>query len=401
MDSLDSAAQSGNLEMVKLLMSKGLNKVDSSLSTAVTHGHLEVVKYLMDNGLKEKETIIEDRQELFLRVTKPGHLEIFQYLVDVGVKSERDHFSDAIFRNQHGIWKYLLTCASKINAKTYFSETLLHSSVRMGHVETVKVLVNNPADDFEPNSLASRLAVYMAVEYGSEEILRVLLNAGYSVESCFENTSPIHTAATFEHTRLVKMLIGAGADVNSQTEELYTPLHFAAAAGQPMVVKLLLESGADPSKACKYRELPLRMAFRMFSPSSLLAPMFKKLVKITEMLIPFSKDASELFGYTFNLKVSSNCNSGQSVSNFKSEDEASNEEDMKKSEFRSEIFKCIFNYLTDEKIKSHSESLINNYCRSNYTLEQLQLILEYNDFKSCDTIQVNCPLGQIMRAKCF
>ncbi|XP_043469331.1 serine/threonine-protein phosphatase 6 regulatory ankyrin repeat subunit C-like [Leptopilina heterotoma] len=396
MVSLRSAAQSGNLEMVKLLMSKGLNKVDSSLSTAVTHGHLEVVKYLMDNGLKEKETIIEDRQELFHRAIKAGRLDIFQYLVDVGVKSEEDHFYDAIFRKRHDIWKYLFTCASKINAKTYFSETLLHSSVRMGHVETVKILVNNPADDFEPNSLASRLAVYIAVEYGSEEILRVLLNAGYSVESCFENTSPIHTAATFERTRLVKMLIGAGADVNSQTKHLYTPLHFAAAAGQPMVVKLLLDSGADPSKGKKYSEFPLIMVFDMFSPSSLHcsiipAPMFKKLIKITEMLIPFSKNASQLFQCAFNLRVSSNCRSEQCVSNFKSEDEASNEENMKKSEFRSEIVECIFNYMTDEEIKSYSESLINHYCRSDYTLEQLQLILEYNDFKSCDTIQVNCP----------
>lgn len=393
MNSLEYAAINGNLEMVKLLMLKGLNKVDSSLRAAVTHSPLEVVKYLMDNGVKEKETIFEDKEELFLRVIKANRLDIFQYLVDVGIKTYRDHFAGAIFIKRHDIWKYLLTCASKINAETYFSESHLHLSVRLGHVETVKVLVNNPADDFDPNSSASRLAVYIAVEYANEEILRVLLNAGYSVESCFVNTSPIHTASTFEHTRLVKMLIIAGADVNSQTKDLYTPLHFAAAAGQSTVVQLLLESGADPSKACKYSGLPLELAFDMFSPSSIhssiiSASMFKKLVKITEMLMPISDVRTfRLFECALNLRVSNKCSSEQSI-----ELEDDEENIMKNSKFRLEIIESILNYLPDEKIKSFTESLLNNYCQRQYTLEQLQLILDYNDFKSCDNIEINCSV---------
>ncbi|XP_043469328.1 ankyrin-3-like [Leptopilina heterotoma] len=394
------AAQSGNLEIVKLLMTNGCKTVDSyegdyscPLVAAVRQGHLEVVKYLMRKGDKDIKTITVDRFHLLSSCVKPERVDIFKYLVDVGVKAEGDFFWGASFWKRYNIWKYLLTSTSKMNAYTCSQETELHWAIRSGQLETVKVIVNNPASYFKSNSLTSQLAVHIAVENGNEDILEFLLNEGFSFEGCFSGVKPLHVAATFNNTRLVELLLEAGADINSIAVEHLTPLHFAASAIQPTVVKFLLENGADPSKTCRYGSSSLKFALDMLTGlfedgPTITTVMYEKLLKVMEILIPKVEITPEYWHYAIKMKISRDKSDLNSYGQ-KSNDASKSEQDGSNLQFQLAMIKVIFNYLKEDQVESLSLSALNGKeDKSIDSPELLQIVMEYNDFKSCSDIEI-------------
>jgi len=57
---------------------------------------------------------------------------------------------------------------------------------------------------------------------------------------------PLHDAVAGGHTKIVKLLLAAGAHINAQDiEEAYTPLHEAARMNHKDIVQVLLAAGAD------------------------------------------------------------------------------------------------------------------------------------------------------------
>lgn len=63
-------------------------------------------------------------------------------------------------------------------------------------------------------------------------------------DSIFGSTA-LSSAALFGHTKVIALLLEAGADINARNRDGGTPLHSAAFLGQYEAAKLLLENGAD------------------------------------------------------------------------------------------------------------------------------------------------------------
>lgn len=72
--------------------------------------------------------------------------------------------------------------------------------------------------------------------------------------------SPLHIAVRQGHLDCVKLLIQAGADVNSVNAGKHTPLHEAAYRGYDAVLCELLIRGADPHAKSNQRRSPLHEA---------------------------------------------------------------------------------------------------------------------------------------------
>ncbi|XP_043472683.1 ankyrin-3-like isoform X1 [Leptopilina heterotoma] len=397
---LRDAVRKENFEMIKLLMANGCNKVDipnddgifskSSLNLAISSRRLDILKFLIENGIKNSSTVNKDDLRLFNIITRIGGgcVNTLKCLVDLGFKTEE---ADVIFYRPiiwhfHDIWRYILTCFSKINANTFFKEKQLHFSIRMGQVETVKAIVNEASNEYKLSRFDKKLAVYIAAESGNAKILEVLLNSSYPIDSVFSIGSPLHIAATVEDTKLVKLLLEAGADVNLQTEKGLTPLHFAACAGQPAAVKCLLENGADPSIAWTFSGAPLEMALKLHSPSFSCRPtsplVFEGLVKVTESLIRYSEpeEIKSLVPKAVGIRV-------QRINNSNTEsNELTTDEDD--SEFRPGIVRCLFNYLSDQLVISSSDAALDDPFPIGHTPELLRLLMEYNDCTSCIDMRV-------------
>ena len=108
-----------------------------------------------------------------------------------------------------------------------------------------------------PNELVGQLSCWVmprACELGDEEILSILLDAGYDVNPDLEqhleprthtNESPLHKAVEMGHEDCVAILLDAGANVDATNIEAETPLHYACWTGGAQIVARLLEAGAS------------------------------------------------------------------------------------------------------------------------------------------------------------
>ncbi|XP_043466930.1 ankyrin-3-like [Leptopilina heterotoma] len=385
MTALHFAAKFGNLELVKLLMSNGFYKIDvgdshdkTPLGLAIGEHCLGVVKYMLESGSK----INEDIPLIDLCVTNED-IDILKFLLDHGIKQVTDHTKTPLYcaldRQEYELWKYLITCYSKIDAVLCSKETELHSAVRTNDIEKVQEILKK----IKVNSLSGELgqfAVYIAVENGNEEMLTILLEAGCSVESCFrDKLSPLHIAATFEHTRLVEILLKFGARINSETRALSLPLDFAAVMGNLNMIKFLLDSGANPIRKDE-RISSLRYLLNQNNIlETITTSMYHNLLKATELLLiagdlkhTSDEHVVSLLRDAFSLRV---FREGEQT--LISDNEEFVNSEGKKGEFRPDIVRCLLNYLDNKLLKEVINLIL---CDDHINSDISEIIIEYYDY---------------------
>ena len=89
--------------------------------------------------------------------------------------------------------------------------------------------------------------LHWAAHHGDTRIVRLLVDAGADLEATTRlgDHTPLHVASRGGHTRVVTALLDAGANSNAVTAAGATPLHFAATTGDADAVVALLDHGAD------------------------------------------------------------------------------------------------------------------------------------------------------------
>ena len=76
----------------------------------------------------------------------------------------------------------------------------------------------------------------------------------------------------YGHFELARLLIEAGAEIESKTKYGYTALHLAAQYGHKLIIELLLERGANPNALTN-----VSIDYRKKKPT-ILATFFKRLL---------------------------------------------------------------------------------------------------------------------------
>jgi len=143
--------------------------------------------------------------------------------------------------------------------------TALHVAAAGGHEEIVRLMVRedipgtpellNSADDAGWTPLMS------ATSTGHIRIVELLISAGADVNKANRGgRSALHYAASKGFVDVARVLTANGARVNRKDEVGCSPLHRAASTGQYDVCLLLLEEGADVDARDVRRETPLMMA---------------------------------------------------------------------------------------------------------------------------------------------
>lgn len=91
--------------------------------------------------------------------------------------------------------------------------------------------------------------LHLAAFFGKAETARILLDAGARVDTYGNNAfanQPLHAAAAGRHVEVCRLLLAAGADVDATQHGGFTPLHEAAQSGDMELAELFLSAGADP-----------------------------------------------------------------------------------------------------------------------------------------------------------
>jgi serine/threonine-protein phosphatase 6 regulatory ankyrin repeat subunit B len=151
-EALLEAAEKGDIEGVKILLSKGANidakgdyRSDTALIKAATRGHEEIVRILLTKGAKVNEKDKFGATSLMYAASE-GYTKIAEVLIERSADvNARDNYGrtaliDAVNDNQHDIVKILLSKGAEVNAEDNSGATSWVYAAESGYTEIVKLL---------------------------------------------------------------------------------------------------------------------------------------------------------------------------------------------------------------------------------------------------------------------
>ena len=143
----------------------------------------------------------------------------------------------------------------------------LTEAARLGDQPAVEQLLSREsgmARKFDHNGWT---ALHVAAHFGHVEIVKVVLEAGADPNTPSENTArqcPLHMAIGADRTEMVKLLLGRGADAMARLIRDWTPLHQAVLHGNREIAELLLKAGADVNAEAIDRKMPVDIAIEKY-----------------------------------------------------------------------------------------------------------------------------------------
>jgi ankyrin repeat protein len=241
------------------------NHLWTALCYASETGDLEIVKLLVDHGANVNWATQYDGSPLMI-AARYSHTPIMKLLLENGaslchVSSPKDTIlGTAVARATIEAINLLLEAGADLEFKTGFAQiSPLSVAAERGRKDVVNLLLSKGAE-LESADFRNLTSLCWAAEGGHEDILEIFLQKGANpdvqTKGCF---SPLLIAAVNGHCGVVKRLIEIGMDINHVTELGHTALHVAAAEGRSDVIELLLQHGADVSKVNLVDELGERV----------------------------------------------------------------------------------------------------------------------------------------------
>lgn len=276
------AAAKGHTDIVRLLLKAGANieaKAKNSvtpLMLAANYGHTEAVKALIQAGANI-ETKDKNGWTALMAAASEGRTETVKALIQAGAKLEATNKGGltplmiAAANDKFEAVKVLCEAGADVNkmTKDYKSAynfakdkkvlgylysksvpcTPLEKAVLVGDINSVKNLINSGVNVNASTEKQSPALVH-AARYAYPEITKILLAAGAKVNTMDSyGSTPIHEVATTnkrynfpEHIEIAKILIKAGANVNLKGKKRRPIL---IEADNPELLQLLIKAGAN------------------------------------------------------------------------------------------------------------------------------------------------------------
>ena len=253
---LMEASQNGHTQIVELLLKKNADvniqnkKGVTALMLASQNGHAQVIKLL----LKENADVniqIEDGRTGLVLASQNGHTQIVELLLkenaDVNIQKE-DGQTALMLASQNGhtqIVELLLKENADVNIQKESGGTALMLASQNGHTQVVEVLLKEIAD-VDIQNKKGVTALMLASQNGHAQVIKLLLKENADVNIQIEDgRTALVLASQNGHTQIVELLLKENADVNIQIEDGWTALMLASQDGYTQVVELLLKENAD------------------------------------------------------------------------------------------------------------------------------------------------------------
>lgn len=242
----------------------------AAMEFAAREGLAEVVRQLAAEKVDVNTSLRRITPLIF--AARKGHTATVEALLDCGADPRVSEMGihalgEAISENHREIADLLLARCSDLANMEYMRGTLLHLVARKNRSEYVEILVSHGVSPDQPDNLYITPLV-VAAEQGSGEVAEELLKAGASTELPLpdpdtkerdlwfrlKDTALIH-AAKHGHEGIAKMLIAAGALVDTQGQQEMTALDWAKQNGHRQIEMLLRAALGLPADALDAMDL--------------------------------------------------------------------------------------------------------------------------------------------------
>ncbi|KAK5645047.1 hypothetical protein RI129_006347 [Pyrocoelia pectoralis] len=263
------ASEAGHIEIVKYLSDKCDNLEvknicgSSPLNAATIKGHTVVVKMLLDNGANVNVTDNANWTPLMSAVNI-GNINITSVLLQHDANIEHCTLSGltplgcAARENNMEVAQLLLNKGALINGTSLLDKrTALLYAVDTGHMEMVKILLNNNANIHLADDI--RTPLLKAIRLGNKEILKLLLGKSDLSSVTYDyKYNLLCEAGKTNNVEVAKMLLNMG--VGLEARDCISPLLYAASYGQTAVLKMFLKRGASLDATDKLGRTSLYLA---------------------------------------------------------------------------------------------------------------------------------------------
>lgn len=281
------AARSGNIELMKTLLQKGVKYTDNAMIMASQGGRgggngLPVFQYLESLNIKAATVNKNGENALHYLARRPNQQELIKYFISKGASlKQADNegntpLMNAAAGNRDTATLALLLPGVNINQPNKKGVTALALAVRSNIPEIVQFLVRNGADVKVTDATGNNLAYYLVQSYGTgggstaaqpaqdpfSAKLSILSQAGFNPATPQKDGNTLyHLAIVKNDLSLLKRIETLQVDVNAKNKEGITPLHKAAMVSKDdAILKYLLSIGAKKDATTTFKETAYDLA---------------------------------------------------------------------------------------------------------------------------------------------
>lgn len=173
----------------------------------------------------------------------------------------RDKYGSTAFatamtiKNNRAAQAILDRCPNSAEKPDGKGRNFLHVAIQKGDFESVLFLISVNVNIHSRVQDASKVTpLHLAVEVGSEMIVRNLLLAGANINDVnVQKQTALHYAAEHDHSNLCSILIENKIDFNAVDSSLNNALHVACQKGNLATCKVLLQESQINAEACNLR----------------------------------------------------------------------------------------------------------------------------------------------------
>jgi ankyrin repeat protein len=281
------AARSGNVELMKTLIAKGIPVDQSAILMASEGGRrgatpIEVYQYLESLKLKPTAITKDGRNVLHSIVRRAGQNEIIQHFIAAGVDvNQADNDGNTVLMNaatsnrDTAVFAMLIQKVKNINQSNGKGITALAMAMNYNSPVVVKYLVDKGADLKAVDRDGNNLGYYVLQAYSNapasatstkaqdfEQKLKFLQDKGFNLAAPQQNGNTLyHLAVAKGDISLIKRLQELSIDINAKNKEGLTALHKAAMISKDdAMMKYLLTIGAKKEPKTNFDESAFDLA---------------------------------------------------------------------------------------------------------------------------------------------
>lgn len=269
------AAQSKNLDIVKGLVAKGIkpNTKNNAFIMASRRSRgsslsVEFLQYLESLGYQPNTNNEAGITPLLQMAYGEKDVACYKYFIEKGVdplaKDEEGNtaLARAAYVNSKEVVDYLISVTPNINVANKDGATPLSFALRRNSPEVISLLIEKGANvhlkDNKNNDMGCALVDSHRGDIAKfKEKMALLTAKGYNPKkaSVQNGNSLLQVAVRNGNEALLQEVLTMGINVNYKNQDGYTPLHVAAmTAKNSKLIQILLDAGADKNMRTEFEE---------------------------------------------------------------------------------------------------------------------------------------------------